>query len=294
MARPGATDGLSPDVTAGLDDVRRGTLRSLYGDDWEAAGARLDVAFTRDGAAAYARLGDVLPASFRDAEAPAVESPAEPGGLHTLSIRPEPSAWVGTDGEPVQMSRDETGRLTLGANASPELRRFAGYMSDSGSDLALALFVEASYGPTKLNFRTTDPAGRAGLNGLHEAHDANGPVKWEAGDRNGTTGQFERPPDYVVGPNGERAYREATITMFEDNFTPSQVQAISRAYGDGSALTRQQVMAAVFAHELFHDVNDRTVEAIFNRLGGKPDTYAVEAEAYRMERLVLAEIQGTR
>ena len=192
------------------------------------------------------------------------------------------------------MTRREDGRIELSDNASPGLARFAGYVSASGSDLAVALFVEASRGVTKLNFALGDSAVRPGLHGLHEPHDATGPTPWLSGDRDGTTGQFARAPDVVLDANGNPAYREATVTLFEDTFTPEAVQWISDTYGNGGPLSREDAMVAVLAHELFHDIDDASLRAIMSRIGGTADPYAVEGEAYRVERLVLAQIQGTQ
>ena len=54
--RPDALEGLTPAQTKGLEQAREGGLRMLYGNGWEAAGARLDAAYGAEGPAAYQRL----------------------------------------------------------------------------------------------------------------------------------------------------------------------------------------------------------------------------------------------
>ena len=130
---------------------------------------------------------------------------------------------------------------------------------------------------------------RPDLYGLHEAHDARGPIPWDDASGDETSGVFERRPDYVRGADGKTHYREATITIYEDNFDEAGIQAISNEHGDGSRITRDEAIVAVLLHEIYHDVDTKTVSAIRDRLDGKPNPYPLETRADDPVRRFLAE-----
>lgn len=304
---------LSPDVQAGLSDAYRSGLTLLYGDQWREAGTRLAQAYATEGQAAYERLGrdpgafgtvvgdpaqaervagglwareNVLaqargdePPAGRGLDTPGTNTPpVDPQSL-ALSRRPEETRWTGTDGKPVRMHLDDEGKFVLSKNASRDLVRLASYISDSGSMFASFTFQALARGQTQLNFRFAPGSERPDLLGLHQAHDADGPIPWDSASGDQAVGRFERMPDYVTDAQGRRSYREATITLFESNLTEGDALLMSQNLGDGSPLSLEDALVAVFLHEAFHDMDRATIEAIRTRMLGSTDAYQLEDRA---------------
>ena len=85
-------------------------------------------------------------------------------------------------------------------------------------------------------------------------------------------------PDYIKGKDGKDKYKEATITIFEGEFTSEMMSFLKRKFGD-SQLTKEESMAAVFTHEAFHDTDQETIDAIKQRMDGKENNFDVENAA---------------
>jgi RHS repeat-associated protein len=199
--------------------------------------------------------------------------------------------FVGTDGRPVTVTVRQDGSITLGRNASSDLRRMANLVTASKSETALGQFTKLANNQTRVNFKIVTERVNNRLLGLHQAHDSQGPIKWRAGTDG--TGTFERMPEYIQGANGN-AYKEASITIFEGNFTQDQIDA-QRFLSDDNGLTKDEMLVATFAHEGYHDTDQRTIDAIKKRQEGRTDNFDVETAAENnAENKVYREVKNRR
>ena len=85
-------------------------------------------------------------------------------------------------------------------------------------------------------------------------------------------------PDYIKGKDGKDKYKEASITIYEGNFSADQTTYEKIKNGDPS-LTKDEHMVAVFTHEGFHDTDQQTLDAIKTRQQGGANNYDVENAA---------------
>jgi RHS repeat-associated protein len=184
--------------------------------------------------------------------------------------------FVDSKGNKVAVSVNKGGQVIIGKNASADLKRMANLVNSSGSKSAVDMFNKLGNNETKINFKIETTPKDNGLLGLHQAHDKDGPVKWEAGT--GGTGKFEKMPDYVKGKDGKYKYREASITIFEGNFDKGEIQYQRDAVKD-QGLTKEDMMVATFTHEGFHDIDQETIDAIKTRQQGGTNNYDVEKAA---------------
>jgi RHS repeat-associated protein len=192
-------------------------------------------------------------------------------------VDPDGRYFVGTDGKRVAFTIDK-GQITFGANASADLKRMTGLVSASGSATALAKFSAAAGNDTKIDFRIVTEKVDNGLGGLHQAQDKNGtPLKWVAGD-NGT-GHFDGTVAFITDKNGNNAYQGATVTVYEGNIS------------NGNQAETESAMVGVFSHELEHDIDQQSIDAIKDRQEGRPNGYNVEKPAYDVGDQVNREIK---
>ena len=197
-------------------------------------------------------------------------------------VDPNGEEFVGTDGEKVKVNRDKNGQISVGDNASEDLKRMASMINSSGSKTASKQFMKLANNNCKIHFQIVQGEGDGSKVGYHQAHDEQGnPLDW-VGDRD--NGYFDGTPAIQ---NGE--YKEATITLFEgmvDNHktkTPYQ------------ANTLENTMVGTFAHEAEHNVNKSDIRAIKERSAGYTDNVRdVERAAERVERRVYHEIYKNR
>ncbi|TWV98929.1 hypothetical protein [Chitinophaga pinensis] len=131
-----------------------------------------------------------------------------------------------------------------------------------------------------------------GLLGLHQSHDGKGPVAWEANE--GGTGKFQTMPDYIKGKDGKDKYREATITVFEGNFDQHELAEARKISGD-KQLTMEEFMVVTFTHEAYHDTDQKTIDAIKQRMNGGKNDFDVETAAeQKAEQKVFEELKKKR
>jgi hypothetical protein len=199
--------------------------------------------------------------------------------------------WAGTDGQPVAVHRNEKGKITVGPNASKDLKRYVDMVNKSKSTTAVKQFMKVAENKTKVNFKIEkEPTDKPSMKGLHQAHDKEGPIGWKSGP-NGT-GQFERMPDYIDDGNGNKVYREATITIYEGNIK-SRLGDTRIKYKDPK-LTADEYAVMTGAHEADHDTNHEAIDALRERQGGSKNTYNVEKPAYEFTDKVHQEIKENR
>jgi RHS repeat-associated protein len=184
--------------------------------------------------------------------------------------------FVDSKGHRVSVSVNKVGHVSVGKNASADLQRMANLVNSSGSQSAVEAFRTLGNNETKINFKIDPGRKEEGLLGLHQAHSDNAQVEWE--ENKGGTGKFQKMPDYIKGKDGKDKYKEATITIFEGEFTSEMMSFLKRKFGD-SQLTKEESMAAVFTHEAFHDTDQETIDAIKQRMDGKENNFDVENAA---------------
>ncbi len=184
-----------------------------------------------------------------------------------------PKYYVGTDGKKVNVNIIG-GRIVLGNNASKDLQRMASMTNDSGSSKAISQFMALAGNETKVNFKMVSEKINNGLLGLHQAHDVNGKaLNW-----NDKTNTWDGQAEYIQDANGNFVYKEATISIFEGNFTQEQIDAINVT--GAKNFTKADAMTAVNAHENEHDLNTEDISSIKGRSEGIPSSRDPEAAAY--------------
>ena len=173
------------------------------------------------------------------------------------------------------------GKITVGQNASKDLRRMAGLVSTSGSATALSLFTKTAANDTKVNFSIVTEKVDNGLGGLHQAHDKDGKaLTWVA--NNDGTGHFNGQVAFIKDEKGNLEYKEATITVYEGNIKGDSQQATD------------DTMVSVMSHEEEHDNDKDSMNAIKDRQEGRKNDFDVEAPAYRVGAQVDREIKENR
>ena len=195
-------------------------------------------------------------------------------------IDPDGKYFVGTDGKRVEVTMKD-GRIMVGQNASNDLQRMAGLVSESGSKTALSMFTKVAGNDTKVNFGIVTEKVDNGLGGLHQAHDKDGKALTWVANKDGT-GNFDGNVAFIKDGKGNSAYQEATITVYEGNIKGDSQQATEDA------------MVSVFSHEEEHDANQDSINAIKDRQEGRKNAFDVEAPAYRLGGQVDMEIREYR
>lgn len=192
----------------------------------------------------------------------------------------------------VSVSVNKAGQVVVGKNASADLKRMANLVNSSGSKSAAEMFNKLGNNETRINFKIETEPKNNNLLGLHQAHDKDGPIKWKAGTDG--TGTFEKMPDYIKGKDGKDKYKEASITIYEGNFSNGELQYQQRANGDNK-LTKDEMVVATFTHEGFHDTDQKTIDAIKTRQQGGVNNYDVETAAEtKAENKVYEEVKKKR
>ncbi|WP_228452024.1 RHS repeat domain-containing protein [Chryseobacterium sp. G0186] len=187
-----------------------------------------------------------------------------------------PNYFVGTDGKKVD-ANVVNGKIVLGSNASKDLQRMASMTNDSGSSKAISQFMGVANNETKVNFQIKSGKVNNDLLGLHQAHDASGKaLNW-----NDKTNTWNGKAEYIKDSNGNAVYKEATITIFEGNHTPDQVDAANITAA--SNFTKADAMVVTNAHENEHDLNTEDISSIKGRSEGVPSNRDPEAAATKVE-----------
>jgi len=158
--------------------------------------------------------------------------------------------------------------------------KIAGLVSASGSKTAREQFNKLAKSETKIHAKVDNVnTGRDGVKlfGVHELHDANGNrLSWKTGP-NGT-GRFDGEVAFVDGGDGNKVYKETTITIFTKSFDEAGMkEKRDRAKNDN--LSVNDAMVSTFAHEAYHDTDQRTIDAIRTRQDGGTDNFNVEQAA---------------
>ncbi|SHM67826.1 RHS repeat-associated core domain-containing protein [Chryseobacterium carnipullorum] len=194
-----------------------------------------------------------------------------------------PNYFVGTDGRKVD-ANVVNGKIVLGSNASKDLQRMASMTNDSGSSKAMSQFMGVANNETKVNFQIKSEKVNNGLLGLHQAHDASGKaLNW-----NDKTNTWDGKAEYIKDSNGNSVYKEATITIFEGNHTPDQVDAANITGANN--FTKADAMVVTNAHENEHDLNIEDTSTIKGRSEGVHSPRDPEAAATKVETTTAVQI----
>lgn len=194
-----------------------------------------------------------------------------------------PNYYVGTDGQRVD-ANVVNGKIVLGNNASKDLQRMATMTNDSGSSKALSQFMGVANNETKVNFQIVSGKVDNGLLGLHQAHDANGKaLNW-----NDKTNTWDGKAEYIKDASGNSVYKEATISIFEGNFTQEIVDA--KNLTDAKNFTKDDAMVSTNAHEDEHDLNIEDISSIKGRSEGIASSRDPEAAAKDVSNRVSIQI----
>jgi hypothetical protein len=188
-----------------------------------------------------------------------------------ILVDPDGRYFVGIFGQKVRVRQNEDGTIKVGIFATKDLKNYVKLLNSTNSPTAKSEFIETAKNKTRVHFKLVEEKVDNGLFGLHQAHDKKGPIPWKAGTDG--TGVFERMPDYIKDENGDLAYKEATITLFIGNMKEEGF--------NGKLLDKFTV--AVGTHECFHDTDDKTINAIKDRMDGKENNFDVEAPAEKIE-----------
>jgi hypothetical protein len=195
-------------------------------------------------------------------------------------VDPDGREFVGVDGEKVEVTRNK-GKISVGENASDDLKRMANSINESGSKTASKQFMKLSKSDTKIHFKIQQGDEKDGLMGYHQPHDENGvPLEWEGNEY----GKFDGMPAY----NKNGTYKEATITLYENVI--DQNKGKFNYQDDNKMLNLNNAMVAVFAHEGEHDLNKGDINAIRHRQEGGHNSRNIERSANRILNNVLREI----
>ena len=195
-------------------------------------------------------------------------------------VDPNGETFVGVDGENVEVNQEKNGKISVGNNASDDLKRMASMINESGSKTAARQFMRLSKNECKIHFQIVQDDGNGGRLGYHQAHGENGnPLDW-----NDEQGTFSEMPSYI----NNTTYKEATITIFENVVAKSKGQF---SYQDNKTLTLENAMVVVFAHEAEHNLNKLDILSIkYAIMGGGDNLRNVEKNAERIEKKTLREI----
>ncbi len=195
-------------------------------------------------------------------------------------VDPDGETFVGVDGENVEVNQEKNGKISVGNNASDDLKRMASMINESGSKTAARQFMRLSKNECKIHFQIVQDDGNGGRLGYHQAHGENGnPLDW-----NDEQGTFSEMPSYI----NNTTYKEATITIFENVVAKSKGQF---SYQDNKTLTLENALVVVFAHETEHNLNKLDILSIkYAIMGGGYNLRNVEKNAERIEKKTLREI----
>ena len=201
-------------------------------------------------------------------------------------VDPNGEAFVGVDGENVDVNQDKSGKISVGDNASEDLKRMASMINNSGSKTAAKQFMKLAKNECKIHFQIDKGKGDGRRIGYHQAHDEQGnPLDW-VGD--GDNGYFDGIPAIYKG-----GYKEATITLFEGLIDGDDGYKNKTPFD--SDLSVDNAMVGVFAHEAEHNLNHFDIRAIKARSAGYTDNVRnVERAAKRVERKVYKEMYRSR
>ena len=201
-------------------------------------------------------------------------------------VDPNGEEFKGTDGNAVIIEREDGRWVIKSDNASKDLQRLVGLVNNSGSSTANSQFNRLNAHKTMINFAFGDKDPQGIALGRHQPHGTRpdgtkGALKFE-------NGKFEGTADIVKDANGNEVYAEATITIYEGEYS-----------GTGQEVADK--MVATFGHEAEHDLDPKQVQETKNKTyrnsvyhPENPDGTPVKGSPYWMSEQILKEIREHR
>ena len=154
-------------------------------------------------------------------------------------------------------------------------------INNSGSATAISQFEKVGNNNTKIHFKFSKEIhnskdGRSYM-GLHLPHDKDGnPLEWNL--KEGTVKGYA---DFTTDANGNAAYKEVTITVFEE-----AIDQEVRYKDDGLVITN--------AHEDQHDLDTKSIQAAKDNQEGKANKRDPEMTANAITNIVKQEIKESK
>ncbi|NUY82762.1 RHS repeat-associated core domain-containing protein, partial [Flavobacterium sp. MAH-1] len=205
--------------------------------------------------------------------------------------------WIpGVDGKAITYTTDKNGNLTVSQNATEDTKTIVAGINESKSEKAKSQFKGIADSEGKVNLvidKENTGANGSKLYGLHQPHDASGKaLNW-----NKDTQSFDGTPETIVDSKGNTIYKEATITIFDKNFddlSNNKFAVLGKTGIWDSGLTKSDAMTGTVSHEIDHNLNPYSIEAIIDRANGRTNNYEVEPPAYQVQKKVHEEIKAAR
>jgi hypothetical protein len=162
--------------------------------------------------------------------------------------------------------------------------------NQAGSKKALSQFTGLGSNDTMIHFEFAKGEGNYGL---HRPHDKNGNVlEWDSAN-----GKFAGDPAYIKDKDGNSVYREATISIYEENVERDLSAIANSERIKDPKLTKEDFMVSTFGHEGDHNLNVKAIATIKKRQDGGPkyDVFKkVEKPAYDVTFKILKQIKKAR
>jgi RHS repeat-associated protein len=212
-------------------------------------------------------------------------------------IDPDGKEWVpGKDGEAITYSEDKNGNIVVSENATDDTKQIVKSINESGSSTAKQQFKNISDSEGKVNLvvnKTDTGSNGMTLYGYHQPHDSSGnALNWNVESQ-----QFDGKADVFTNSDGNLTYKEATITVYEKKFSDNKLEnglIVRNTFGVVDFPSKSDMMAGTFAHEVFHNLDQMTIEAVIDRGNQVQNNYDVETPAYQLQGKVHQEIKKNR
>jgi RHS repeat-associated protein len=205
-----------------------------------------------------------------------------------MLIDPDGNYFVGFNNKQVRVRENNNGKLRLGMNATRDLRRMARMINRSGSQTGKSQYLALSENKTKIHFSMSKERAEGMLMGYHQPHDASG-RKLEY-DPDAMI--FDGMPAYILDANGNNVYKEASITIYENNIS-SNLDFLHDYFFDHS-FNAKEAAVGVFSHEADHNLDQETINSIRDRQMGIENYFNEEIPADRKQRATYREIRNKK
>lgn len=210
------------------------------------------------------------------------------GNNPLVNTDPDGKYYVGQNGKRVKVT-EKNGQIKVGKNAGADLKRMADLINRSGSASSISEFMKVANNVTKTHFQIETSPVNNDLLGYHQPHDKNGnALTWDP-----VSGKFDGTPAYIKDKSGNLVYKEATITIHEGNLTNEEMAVQQKKYAD-PALTKNEELVAINAHEDVHDTDQQGIDKIRERQQGGTNTFDPEAASEQAEGKAHDEIKANR
>jgi RHS repeat-associated protein len=220
---------------------------------------------------------------------PSMSSYMYTAGNPVMLVDPDGRYFVGIFGQKTKVRKNNKGKIKVGLLASFAVRKMARRINNSNSETSKEFFLKAANNQTKIHLKCKRNPVNNRLLGLHQAHDENGKrLNW-VGDGQG---KFDGVPAYIKDDYGNIFYKEVTITIFDGNikYFYEHNKELADIYKFNYEFDYKDLSVSTITHEIDHNINSKTINAIRDRQEGKANGLDVEKSAESIENKVLKEI----